>query len=583
MPPNAGIDFNSILRNVLTQAGTSAVNRFVQPRNQSQSPFIVQQPQQPIIPGVNDRLLGAGLLAAATGIGRNEPGFVTESRQVLRNLQQPQSFGGVFGQTVQGLQQPFLPLLKQQAELGIQDIAQRAKAAFPATSLFQPQATGLMEQYLRERLVPTQQAFLGNLGLTGLGIQSGAAQNILEAAKPDPFRSALAALGGTLLAGQGGGGGFGMPGGFDLEGLLGGGQGGAGGTGGGGGLGDILGSLVRSGVVNQIGSNLGGIFPAVAGGVSGLTAPLFSSLFGAPGATQAIAPLAAAENPATVAALQQALGGGAVAPGAAASATGFQGLLGAPGFGTVGGVLSGLGSGAGGFAAGNIIGKQLPGTQLGGTASGAAGGAAAGFLVGGPVGAAIGAVAGGIGGFFGSRSASHAEKAANLKADSESQAGQGRAVADFFLPQIQATGGDISGLMGQVANLIQNMNAPGSQQSEIASLLANALVQSARRVDPSINSINDIPGVRERFISFMAQNAWVEPEAGERTALGFGPSGENQLRELGQATGLPGFRFGGVTRLPVGLVGEEGPELVISRPGTMVIPLRNAGGLFRAA
>ena len=61
-------------------------------------------------------LLGLGLLGGSF-LGKEEPGYVTEARQNIRNVGTPTGYGNVFGQTVGGLQSQFQPLLQQQAEL----------------------------------------------------------------------------------------------------------------------------------------------------------------------------------------------------------------------------------------------------------------------------------------------------------------------------------------------------------------------------------------------------------------------------------------------------------------------------------
>lgn len=495
----------------------------------------------------NPFILGAGLTGLST-LGRDEPGYVTEARQAIRNIEQPAGYSSVFGQTVSGLQDQFLPLLKQQAETGIADVSQRYAHAFPGSVGMQGGEIAGLNRYLRDQLVPTQQAFLGNLGISGIGQQQSAANTILKENTDDPLRQGIATLAAAML----------------MKSIYGGGTGTGTGIGSGTGVGGTLQSiwdLIRGtpptappgggSALNTILGNIGPIasaIPSVAGGVSGLTAPMWASLFGAggagAGAATAIAPMAAGETataiqlltsmgvpPAEAASIVAAQGGagvagtgsaGAVAPGAASTAG--AGL-------SLSSILSSLGAAAAGGGAGYMIGGQLPSTQLGATAAGGAGGALAGVGltaglvalgatgIGLPLAAIIGAIAGGAGGFFGSRGASSAIKAANLKADSDSQTGQSRAVADFFLPAIEQIGGNTEPLMEQVANLINTTSDPGDQQGQIAKLLGDQLLSTARQADPSIVSLSDIPGFRESFMSYMMKNAYVSPTSSSSRPL----------------------------------------------------------------
>src|SRR3990167_4461962 len=67
--------------------------------------------------------LGTALLGS-TLLGRDEPGYVTEARQNVRNLSSPTGYASGFTNTVGGLQSQFQPLLEQQRNRSLNEISQ---------------------------------------------------------------------------------------------------------------------------------------------------------------------------------------------------------------------------------------------------------------------------------------------------------------------------------------------------------------------------------------------------------------------------------------------------------------------------
>ena len=500
-------------------------------------------------------LLGLGLLGGSF-LGKEEPGYVTEARQNVRNVSSPQGYGNVFGQTVQGLQSQFQPLLNQQAEKGIADVSQRYKAAFPATVGMQGSQVAGLEKYLREELVPTQQAFLGSLGLQGINQQQQAATKIMELDRPDPFKQALAQLGGALMLGSGQNTGtFGGGGGFDLSSILGGGQ-----------QSNMLrpGQPTETGVLGQLQNALG------IGGVGGITnfqnlfqggnalqsgLGLTTGLFGAgntlsPAAGQAFTQAISQQlGGATIGAFEQIPGGaigvldqsgkmiahvlpnGSVVAGAPQT-SGFTSALGGTGS-TMSGVLGAAGAGLAGFASGNIIGQQLPDTRAGGAAAGAAGGAAAGAIMGSilpgigtAIGAAIGALTGAIGGLGGSRSVDHQFKAQRLSADLASNRNNVPVTGSFWMGALgEANYQDLDGFKGFVDSRTALPHGNNSfsyggiggvmhSQDAIAKVGGTTLLKQIQKTSPQISSLDQVPNFRDGYISYLMDNYRIESGGG---------------------------------------------------------------------
>lgn len=522
-------------------------------------------------------LLGLGLLGGSF-LGKEEPGYVTEARQNIRNLSSPTGFASGFTNTVGGLQSQFQPLIEQQRNRALNEISQRYTAAFPGTLGAQPQEFKGYETYLRDQFMPATQAFYGNIGLQGLQQQQQAASKILELDRPDPFKQALAQLGGSLILGSGqqGGGGFGGFGagqggiGDILNSVLGGGQqppGGGGwpGTGGfGGNFGQGIGNLLAS-----VGTNApGGAFPrgieqalspavaqsfvsgiqaafpvgTFAGGFGGLE-PLGNGLYAV---TQSSGQAVGVFNPAT----------GMVTN----SATGATTPLQAGGGGFLSSVATPLAAGLGGFFSGQAIGKQLPGSQLGAAAAGGAGGAAAGAIAGAAMGAifdgpgaAVGAIIGGLagvgGGFLGSRGAAHQLKATQLANDQKSQQGTFGSMAAFWTSALGDSGyQDLDGWNSFTQNLSQRVNNP-SESYSYGGISANVdqvdamphfgsrllLKQIQQGGHPEITSLDQLPPApdgttfRQTYIDYIMSNTWIGGE---------GSAGLSRPSLIGQKGGL---------------------------------------------
>lgn len=499
-------------------------------------------------------LLGLGLLGGSF-LGKDEPGYVTEARQNIRNISNPQGYSNVFGNTVSGLQNQFLPLMQQQAQQGINQVAQRYKAAFPATAGLQGPEIGGLESYLRNQLVPTQQAFLGNLGLQGINQQQTAATKILELDRPDPFKEALSQLGGALILGSNGqnslfGLGSGQGSGL-LSGLLGGGgTGGAGGSGGlpgsfGGnaGFGQSVGNLLQlaggntpggffpngieqalsPAVATQLVSGLQSAFPAgtFSAGFGGLE-PLGNGLYAV---TQTSGQAVGVFNPATGMVTNAATG----VSTPLTQTSGFTNFLGGTGS-TMSGILGALGAAAAGGISGNLIGGLIPDSRAGGAAAGAAGGAAAGAIMGSvlpgigtAIGAAIGALTGGAGGLFGSRSADHAFKAQRLAADQASQANNVAKFGSFWTAALGEAGyQNLNEWDALVRKQIADTPGGGStysaggitvsddQPNAMIRIGSQLLLREIQKTSPQITSLDQVPGFRQGYIDYIMQNLRIE-------------------------------------------------------------------------
>ena len=527
--------------------------------------FMPQQRQ------MNPNMLFGGLgLLGLSQLGRDEPGHVTEARQQLRNLSQPQNYGSIFGQTVGGLQGQFEPFLRQQEEDQIRRLQQAYIAANPTLGQ-QGGEIASLGRLQREQFIPRRQAFLGELGLQGIGRQQEAAGSILSMAQPNALNAALGTLGGLLTyGGLGGGGqggfGTGVGGGLtDIFGnVLGGGTGG-GGDGFLGGLGRFFGGGQTIGnigpmasILQGLGTNVpGGTFPrgieqalspevanslinsvvgsfpqgTFAGGFGGLE-PIGNGMYAITQPSgQSVGTLNSATGEITRAGGQQAGGGffSAINPASAGFAPGWgTGLgTGAKSLGTLGGAFQGLGTAGAGFFAGQQIGQRLPDTQAGASAAGAAGGAATGALIGTfifpgigtALGAIIGGLAGGGGGFLGSRGASHAMKAEELSKDQRSQGTTTSSIGSFWTEALGSAGfEDMSGWGNLVSQSNRDVNDPAKdysfggvsvnadQPDNLVTIGSQLLLKQIQQASPNITSLDQVQGFRDRYISFILGN-----------------------------------------------------------------------------
>lgn len=407
-------------------------------------------------------MAGGAALLGANALDR-EPGEIGEARQFLRNeFTSPNAIADRYTQQIGAFTGAYEPLLQQQEKQILDQAQHRIVAGLPAS--FSPSMgggeIGAIRSAITNELVPRRQALLGDIGRQVLGMQDSAARALLESGRTDPTAAALGQLGAALLAGQGGG---------------------AGGTGGaGGGLGGLLSSLLGGGQ----GGGQGG-----AGGLQGI----LSSLLG---------------------------GGDAGLAG--------PGLLGASGAGSLTALLSSLGAGAGGYGVGSLLGGKLGGatdSQGLGALGGAGGGALTGFAVGGPVGALIGGFAGALGGLSKTRKAQHAQKDAARQADLDTQARQVEGLGNFFTDALSLAGGD-AGAFGQFAQQQRGAWASGAipysfagmsgvadQQNAVAEVGGKLLLQAFQAKDPSIASLNQVPGLRDQYVTYLMGSAFDQPGA----------------------------------------------------------------------
>lgn len=514
-------------------------------------------------------LLGAGLIGAGYGMDK-EPGYLTEARQYQRNLfTSPEAIAqGMAGQ-VGAMQQYYEPLMLQNEKAVLDNAQQRVIAGQPAsfsTAMGGNEVAAIRNATVNQ-LVPARQAMLADLSRENLNRQARASEVLLGEGYQNKNAEALSRLGAALLTGgQGGGGGYGIPGTTGQPGSAPWGTGG-GAAGGGaswpGGMGGIPGQngTMLSGV-GQLGS-LAGLFT----GGNALQQGLGLLPGAAAGAFQTLSPQAGQAlvqsvqgllGGATVGGFEQ-VGSGAVAildqsgniiggilpsgdvingttgqlagnlasgqGGLASSIANFQGLLGAPGFGSVGGVLSGLGSAAGGGYLGYQVGQLLP-NQSTGALAGAGTGALTGFAVGGPIGAAVGGIAGLFGGLFGARQQQQMEKAQRLSADMASQQNNVGATAAFWTPALAAAGIDPSGFaqfaQQQVQNTPQGPTAFSyggysgtlDQAEAIAYVGARTLLQAIQQVHPEYTSLDQVPNFRTNYIDYLMQHLKIESDGG---------------------------------------------------------------------
>jgi hypothetical protein len=418
--------------------------------------------------------LGIGSMLA--GANQKEPGEVTEARQFLRNqFTSPNALTDQFTGQLGALNSEFQPYLDQQANRLLDETQQRYIAGLPSS--LSPAMGGSEIGAIRDttvnQILPGQRAFLGTLGLDLLGRQTSAAQNILDTNKGNPLADALGQIGALMLyngLGMGGGG----TGGLNLGSAT-----GQQGQGNAGGILQSLGSLLGLGGATASGGSAAG---AAGGGLGGI-------LSGVGGALQSAAPVAL--------------------PLAAAA-----------------------GAAKGGYEWGkqNEDLNNLPNAAKAALTLGTMG------LAAWPL--------------FGAYNQEKAIKAENRANDVAAQTSQTTAARDFFAPLLQQSGfnldapispdlarrivtitgsnaaatplygsteGRFSGQglinflsgksLSQVGEwLAQNTPNEGDQQSMMAGIYGAALLSQAQAQDPNIASLDDIPGMRDQFMSYLTQN-----------------------------------------------------------------------------
>lgn len=458
-------------------------------------------------------LAGLGL----AGIGLNqptEPGAITETRQAQRELAvNPQAFGNRLTQNVQAIEPGLRPIFNQQVERGGSDIQRRFAAAFPSSVGAQGGEFAALSRNLSENILPSQQQLLTNLGLQGINQQNLAAGQVLEHRPGSSLGENLGALGGLLLANQGGGA-FG-------GGVFGGGQqlidqaGNVMGA-----INPTTGQLIPANFGNQLSQAV--LQASTTGDIAQLAQLLASgALIGQPFpfGVQASTPVGQLVQQAINAGLVESPAAQVISPGAgAAGGGGFQGIFGAPGLGSVGGIASGLASAGAGYAAGQFIGpraadlsqsdnrllrfglnpagsiaESLGASEQATAALGGAGaGALTGLALGGHIGAGIGAIAGAFGGFQKQRAQEHAIKEARRAADVTGRTNLVAGIGAFFNDTIAQLGvGDsaISSSTVQFArdavdDLVGGVNIPGSAFSAIIGKTPSQAINEFTRLVP---------------------------------------------------------------------------------------------------
>lgn len=523
------------------------------------------------MPSLLDRILspaglGAGLIGASA-FGRDEPGYVTESRQFLRNrFASPRAIPQEYTQGLSELVAPFTPLLDQQQQRVLDLGLNRTAQLFPSSTGPQPgyDRTNFLN-LARDQFLPQRNALLGDLALKMLDTRGNAANEVLRSGRPDALSEALGQLGAVLLATGGGRSILGQESsqGQSLFGDISGGVNqlsdfllgdnffgkGGGNLPGGGPLGWIK-SLLAGGQGTSKGGNLlSQLYPQGFSTVSGLPLatnaalqsqllPAVSDLFGGQVAsfgTMSSGQLALLNNTGQTI--------GYLAPNGVVTTANGQMLGSLSQGGTVtggglGGLLSSLAtpvaSGLGGFFSGRAIGGLLPQSQLGGTVAGAAGGAAAGAAAGaimgsifdGP-GAAIGAIIGGLtgagGGFLGSRSAAKAQKAKTLAADMASQGDTWGSISSFWTSALGEAGySDLEGWNGFLNQSKQNLpggaasfnyaGISGSQDQpdDIAYVGSRILLKEIQKNHPEVKSLDGVKDFRKTYVDFILANTYIE-------------------------------------------------------------------------
>ena len=513
-------------------------------------------------PGVRT-LAGVGLTGAGLA-QKEEPGFAVDARQFLRNRLAPQGIADQFTSNLGPLSAGFQPYLNQLRERGIADVSQRYAAAFPSSVGAQGSEFGGISRYITDEALPREQALLSSLGLSSLQTGGDAAGKLLDYAKPDPLGAALATLGLNLLPGQGG-------------------QTGTGTTGGGSQLGQSL--------LNAFGGNasVGDAISQAVGlaNTSGNTAALSALLQS--GILQGVPfPIGLQASTPAGQIIQQAINAGLVESPAAIATSG-------PGVGILSSSLSSVlglaGAGAGGFFAGQQLGGRLGQATdsqalgaLGGAASGAAAGAVIGSIVPG-IGTAIGAVVGGIAGLFGgfgsTRSGQQAQKEAFRQEDLSSQADQVQEIGSFFNQRLAELGVDPSAFQQFIAQQISASDAGEAafsfggisgtldQQPAVARVGGALLLQAIQRTNPSITSLQQVPGLKQAFIDYLTRSTF---SASNESFGGGAP-----LNQFDPWAGFAGLAKGGyITRPTNAIIGERGAEMAHLEPGSYVVPFANS-------
>jgi len=157
--------------------------------------------------------------------------------------------------------------------------------------------------------------------------------------------------------------------------------------------------------------------------------------------------------------------------------------------------------------------------------------------------------------------------------------------------------------MDITTRLIEESAGHGSEQQELASVLGQVFLTEAQKLNPEYQTLDDIPELRQSFISFMGENAFRALTAGDVQALTLDSNAVEPRRDLLSILSAAGFdlsdpelleRFQGteegqvvtspirllaqggkIIKPTLGLIGEKGPELALLAPGSEVLPLLN--------
>jgi len=496
---------------------------------------------------------GAGLLAASTN--QKPPGYVEEATQYLRNRLAPTGIADQFSGQIGALAAEYQPLQEQQRNQLLDQTQQRFIAGQPSsfsTAMSGPEIAGIRNAIVNQ-ILPAERAERARIGEYLLTTGGSAANDLLRYAKPNPLSEAFGKLGGQLLSN-----------GLGIGGQAG--QGTAGQSGIGKALLDAFGG--NTSVGDAISQAVG--LANTSGDTSKLAALLSSGILKGtpfPMGLQASTPAGQV--------IQQAINAGlvespAAIPTGAASGSGLATFLGS----SLGTVLGLAGIAAGGYGLGGLasnLGQNQFQSSAGGALGGAAAGALAGTLIFPGVGTAIGAIVGGLGGFFGGlfgeRSEQHALKAANLQSDLSAQANAVQQIGSFFATALQGSGIDAASFMNYVRQQVAQSESPENEQGNVAAEGGRLLLQAIQRTQPTITSLNQVPGLRQSFIDQMLGTVY-----NAQNAPAFSTA------DAGSYANWAGLARGGYIRRPntLAVVGEEGPELAILQPNSMVIPFKNS-------
>lgn len=123
---------------------------------------------------------------------------------------------------------------------------------------------------------------------------------------------------------------------------------------------------------------------------------------------------------------------------------------------------------------------------------------------------------GGIGGgiLFGADKAQKAQKAEYRRSDLDSQADQIQEIGSFFEQRMSQLGLDTSTFKTRIQNLIATSASPEDEQGIIAREGGSQLLAAIQAKDPSIQSLNQVPGLRQEFIDWMMANTFTGSGAG---------------------------------------------------------------------